>query len=165
MSRVWLSMGGNSWVQPLKQGLLQGSANSAKIFASVLDWFLGPLWDTWDRKYPNSWVTDGSRILHAILYADDLLLVATSLSEAQEKLCDLQAQLQAIGLFLSAPKCKVMHSAGVQSHFRIWNQSPGDPQPSHYEGPKFLLRLLQNPVLGKDTSAEANSSSQCIYNI
>ena len=113
-SRVWLSMGGNSWVQPLKQGLVQGSAYSAEIFARVLDWFLGPLWDTWDRKYPNSWVTDGSRILHAILYADDLLLVATSLSEAQEKLCDLQAQLQAIGLFLSAPKCKVVHSAGVQ---------------------------------------------------
>ena len=105
---------GNSWVQPLKQGLVQGSAYSAEIFARVLDWFLGPLWDTWDRKYPNSWVTDGSRILHAILYADDLLLVATSLSEAQEKLCDLQAHLQAIGLFLSAPKCKVMHSAGVQ---------------------------------------------------
>ena len=41
--------------------------------------------------YANSWITDRLRMLHAILYADDLLLIATSIQEANDKLVDLRA--------------------------------------------------------------------------
>ena len=60
-------------------------------------------------------VMDRARILHAILYADDLLLIATSVQEARRKLADLQAQLVAIGLQLSVSKCKCMLSPRVKA--------------------------------------------------
>ena len=64
--------------------------------------------------YATSWITDRRRILHAILYADDLLLIATSVQEANDKLADLHAQLASIGLQLSVAKCKCMLSPHVE---------------------------------------------------
>ena len=113
-SQVELSKGPTTSRQSLHKGLVQGSAYSAEFFARVLDHFLGPLWEKLFVLYANSWLTDRRRILHAILYADDLLLIATPVQEASDKLADLHAQLASIGLQLSVAKCKCMLSPPVE---------------------------------------------------
>ncbi|CAE7836810.1 nmt [Symbiodinium sp. CCMP2592] len=107
---VKLSFCNQSWVQKLRRGILQGSAFSAELFARCLDHFLGPLVLSWESQ-ESTWLRDSSgRPLFLILYADDLLVLATCASQLERLLDEIQATLDAIGLSLARNKCQYIQS-------------------------------------------------------
>ena len=110
-ANVVLGLCGREWVQRLQKGILQGSAYSAELFAKVLDWWLSQIIPAWNSAFPTHWCCNGREILHCILYADDLVLLASSWAEAERKLHELVAHLHAIGLTISVQKCAVIASA------------------------------------------------------
>ena len=110
-AQVLLGICGREWVQKLQRGILQGSAYSAELFAKILDWWLLRLLKEWNDAFPNHWCRSPSQILHCILYADNLVLLASSWDEAERKLRNLIKHLQAIGLNVSIHKCSVIASS------------------------------------------------------
>ena len=76
-----------SWQQQIHRGVVQGSAYSAEIFARVVDFFLSPLWSKWDERF-QPWFRSREGALHAILYADDILVMGETVDEAISKMYD-----------------------------------------------------------------------------
>ena len=78
-SSVILNVAGFQWKQRLHRGILQGSAYSAELFARTLDFHMTALNEKW-RCSETTWLgnADMTRALFMILFADDLLLLATS---------------------------------------------------------------------------------------
>ena len=109
-AQVLLGLCGQEWSQTLERGILQGSAYSAELFAKVVDWWLSQLLPEWNNAFPAHWCRSASHVLHCILYADDVVLLATSWAEAEIKFNGLLAHLRAIGLSLSLQKCLVIAS-------------------------------------------------------
>ena len=107
---VHLSLGGQKRTQPLKKGIMQGSAYSADLFARVLDAHLHVLFCRWNSELAPTWLKD----LHAIIYADDLMLLATSRAEMQLKLRQIREHLSLIGLHLAKVKCQLLVSPLVE---------------------------------------------------
>ncbi|CAE6941294.1 BXL5 [Symbiodinium sp. CCMP2592] len=109
-AEVALSFANVTWRQRLKRGVLQGSAYSAELFARTLDHYLTPLLEEWGRTEV-TWVraSDGTP-LFAIIFADDILLLATSTAQLVRMLGSLQDCLQAIGLHLARQKCQLIRS-------------------------------------------------------
>ena len=109
-SRVTLSFANVTWEQGLKRGVLQGSAFSAELFARTLDFFVAPLTGEWART-ETTWIRDSRGVpLFAIIYADDILLLATSTGQLVRMLNGLQDTLEAIGLQLARGKCQYIRS-------------------------------------------------------
>ena len=108
-----LSMSGETWHQKLFRGLLQGSSYSAEIFGRTLDHFLGFMLTHWGIS-ENTWIQaqgpDGLVKIFNLLYADDIILLATSFRQAQKLLEDVIDILQSIGLTLALEKCKFIVS-------------------------------------------------------
>ena len=99
-----LNFANASWEQGLERGVLQGSAFSAELFARTLDFYavplIGPLIGEWTRSEA-TWISDNRGVpLFAIIYADDVLLLATSSGQLVRVLNGLQDTLEAIGLQL-----------------------------------------------------------------
>ena len=116
-TRVSVSISDASWTQPLERGVLQGSSYSAELFARTLDFYLGALVDKWSLS-EDTWVQgdDANRCFRKIftlLYADDLILLATSHAQATRMLQDVIATFGAIGLQLSLKKCKFICSPSL----------------------------------------------------
>ena len=114
LSRVILGIGGESWQQKLFRGLLQGSSYSAEIFGRTLDHFLGFMCTRWSISH-NTWIQstgpDGvTTKLFNLLYADDIILLATSYEQARRLLEDTIDILSSIGLSLALDKCKFLVS-------------------------------------------------------
>ncbi|CAE7493906.1 unnamed protein product [Symbiodinium sp. CCMP2592] len=109
-AEVSLSFANVTWRQRLKRGVLQGSAYSAELFARTLDYYLTPLLEEWARTEV-TWVrsSDGTP-LFAIIFADDILLLATNTAQLARMLGSLQDCLQAIGLHLARAKCQLIRS-------------------------------------------------------
>ena len=84
-AKVLLGICGQEWSQQLERGILQGSSYSAEIFAKVLDWWLAQLLPDWNAAFPAHWCRSASQLLHCIIYADDLVLLASSRDEAELK--------------------------------------------------------------------------------
>ena len=105
-SHVVLGMCGTSWKQKLHKGIQQGSSYSAEIFARALDWHLSFLVATWKQEFGGTWLQE----MHAIIYAGDILLLATSVHEMQPKLRGIREHLKPIGLQLAPAKCQFMCS-------------------------------------------------------
>ena len=84
---------------------MQGSSYSAEIFARTLDRHLGKLLPFWS-KWSHSWLQD----LQLILYADDILLLATSEAEMASKIQEIQKHLRLIGLHLADGKLQIIAS-------------------------------------------------------
>ena len=78
-SSVTLGLGPAIGQQPLRQGLLQGSVYSAEIFAKVVDDFLSPAMSCWNLQEP-TWIQYAGVGLYALIYADEIMLLARSLS-------------------------------------------------------------------------------------
>ena len=117
LSRVVVGIADSSWQQKLFRGLLQGSSYSAEIFGRTLDYFLGFLHTRWDVS-ENTWIKadlpEGvPRKLFNLLYADDIILLATSIEQARRLLVGVIGMLEAIGLTLSLEKCKFIHSPDI----------------------------------------------------
>ena len=111
-SEVTLSICGRSWTQPLRRGVLQGSSYSAELFAHVLDHYIGPLLCQWENRGEHTWIRDPNtgRALYALIFADDIVLLATSQEQLSRMIQELGALLQTIGLRLSPEKCHYMKS-------------------------------------------------------
>ncbi|CAE7937703.1 unnamed protein product [Symbiodinium sp. KB8] len=104
-TRVVVSISDATWTQPLERGVLQGSSYSAELFARTLDFYLGALVDKWSRD-ENTWIQGEDanrnfRKIFTLLYADDLIFLATSHAQATRMLQDVIATFGAIGLQLS----------------------------------------------------------------
>ena len=105
-SHVVLGMCGTPWKQKLHKGIQPGSSYSAEMFARVLDWHLSSLVATWKQEFGGTWL----REMRAIIYADDIVLFATSMHEMQIKLRGIREHLKLIGLQLAPAKCQLMCS-------------------------------------------------------
>ena len=116
-TKVKVSISDATWTQTLERGILQGSSYSAEIFARTLDFYLGALVDKWTRT-EDTWIQGDApqhsfRKIFTLLYADDLILLATSHAQATRMLQDVIATLGAIGLQLSLKKCKFIASPSL----------------------------------------------------
>ena len=104
-SSVNVSIADASWTQALERGILQGSPYSAEIFARTLDFYLGALTELWfdsEDTWLQSLDPGGKfRKIFTLLYADDLILLATSHAQATRMLQQVIATFGAIGLKLS----------------------------------------------------------------
>ena len=118
---VLLQLGSESWAQPLSRGLLQGTSFSADVFSRVLDLFLKGLLQEWRRG--EHFAFRQFRLPHALLFADDILLFATSTREMQTKLRALQSTLEAIGLRLNFAKCSILN--GEDGSTPVWGAISG----------------------------------------
>ena len=117
LSRVIVGIADTSWQQKLYRGLLQGSSYSAEVFGRTLDHFLGFLHTRWSIS-ESTWiqadVPEGvPRKLFNLLYADDIILLATSIEQARRLLESLTDLLGSIGLTLALDKCKFIHSPDI----------------------------------------------------
>ena len=109
-SQVCLSFAGQTWRQRLRRGILQGSSFSAELFARALDHYLSPLIEEWEKHEP-TWIRDcNGKPMYVIIYADDLLVLATDAMQLTRLLNQLQDSLQAIGLQLARHKCQYIRS-------------------------------------------------------
>ena len=119
LSRVVVGIADSSWQQKLFRGLLQGSSYSAEVFGRTLDYFLGFLHTRWDIS-EDTWIKADlpqgvSRKLFNLLYADDIILLATSIEQVRRLLEGVISILASIGLTLSLEKCKFIHSPDISS--------------------------------------------------
>ena len=116
-SSVLLSMADCEWTQDIDRGVLQGSSYSAEIFARTVDYFLGDLIKQWQLT-ESTWISaevGGVEVkLFNILFADDLILLATSFTQLQRMLIQVRDCLAVIGLSLSLKKCQVLAAPFVQ---------------------------------------------------
>ena len=90
LSRVAINISGAAWQQKLFRGLLQGSSYSAEVFGRTLDYFLGFLTTRWSIS-ENTWIqsSDDNGVVSKtfnLLYADDIILLATSYEQAHRML-------------------------------------------------------------------------------
>ena len=106
---IQLHFGSAQWVQKLHQGLLQGSPYSAEVFSRVLDWFVGIAYETWERD-ENTWLQSAGKKLFCVIYADDLVLFATSHAQMRRMLEHLKSLLATIGLHIALEKCAYIKS-------------------------------------------------------
>ena len=88
---------------------MQGSAYSADLFARVLDAHLYDLFEYWNSECEPTWLKN----LHALIYTDDLILLATSREQIQMKLREICPDLFLIGLHLAKTKCQLLVSPCV----------------------------------------------------
>ena len=119
LSRVVIGISGHGWQQKLFRGLLQGSSYSAEIFGRTLDYYLGFLHTRWSIS-ESTWIqskdTHGNLCkLFNLLYADDIILLATSYAQAQRLLEGVIDLLASIGLSLALEKCKFIVSPDLPS--------------------------------------------------
>ena len=137
-SSTVLSIGGETWEQPLLQGLKQGSAYSAELFARVLDFYLSPLFHTWQALFP-TWIKDKRGVsLHAIVYADDMVLLASSREHLVDMIYQVKHTLASIGLRLALEKCRFLCSPGLDSAPLV---VPGARQEEHIQHQLSFLFL------------------------
>ena len=107
---VDMQLGSESWSQHLGRGVLQGTSFSADLFARTLDFFVSGTLSQWCRSSHD--IFRRLDLPHVLLYADDILVLASSAAELQVKLHDLQNCLSAIGLHINTAKCSVLHDDG-----------------------------------------------------
>eukprot|EP00971_Amphidinium_carterae_P207852 4124619-Amphidinium_carterae.1 len=89
----------------LPRGLAQGHGLSPFLFGYYTYWFLHPLLEQWLQEDAELWP-----IIVLVLYMDDGLVAASSLSTLQRRATQLQAALQKLGLRLNPAKCQVHHN-------------------------------------------------------
>ena len=114
-SSMCLNIAGREWRQKLRRGVVQGSAYSAELFARLLDHFLAGTCERW-RERENTWLQGLSEQdkLFMVIFADDIILMATSFVQMQRMMGELQTALQAIGLSLAVEKTSLIHSPDLR---------------------------------------------------
>ena len=123
-TRVCLQLGSKAWSQRLERGVLQGTAFSADLFSRVLDHFVAGLIPRWEENQHD--VFRKYSLPHALLFADDILLFASTTSELQFKLRSLQLTLESIGLRLNLDKCSVLDQEDGTTP-AVWGKSAARP--------------------------------------
>ena len=113
-SSICLNIAGREWTQELRRGVVQGSSYSAELFARLLDHFLSGTYDNW-RSQEDTWLrgqTDFEK-LFMVIFADDIILLATSFAQMQRLVRDVQDTLECIGLSLAISKANVISSPWI----------------------------------------------------
>ena len=103
-AKVRPSSCGVEWEQKLERGIVQGAPYSAELFATVVDSHLGSVHMQWQRD-EETWLTTYMCHLFLVLYADDIVVLATKLTRM---IADVRRCLALIGLWLSAAKSQVL---------------------------------------------------------
>ena len=114
LSRVLISISDVQWEQKLLRGVVQGLSYSAELFARTVDFFLGTLVEKWSAT-EHTWLqsSDPNGLfcqIFNLLYADDIVILATSYEQAIRLLEDVIDTLSAIGLTLALDTCKFIAS-------------------------------------------------------
>jgi hypothetical protein len=107
----------------MERGVKQGDPLSSLLFNSVSESLLRKLKQKW---HTNRWgmrmqPDDDTRITN-LRFADDILLVATSLTHLTKMLTDLSVEAGKVGLQLHPEKTKVLHNNHHNSRPRVPNQ-------------------------------------------
>ena len=98
---------------------MAGTETGLFVFSGALRPRLGPLCESpfpqMEEKYP-TWVRDENNVgLHAILYADDVVLLSSSRPDMLNMLMELRQTLATIGLHLALEKCQFICSPGLDT--------------------------------------------------
>ncbi|CAE8643178.1 unnamed protein product [Polarella glacialis] len=99
-----VSLAGASARVPMSKGVRQGSPESALIFGAVLDFLLAPVIRKWQDN--GRGVQIGDSIVHHCLFADDLIVFASSCSKAEAMILDVVQALQVGDLQVRPAKCQ-----------------------------------------------------------
>ena len=83
-NEVILEVGGYSWKQLLGRGILQGTSYSAELFSRIMAWSLSPVIGDLQLHHPIT--LGGVEFPPMLMYADDILLLGTSLADLQRRL-------------------------------------------------------------------------------
>ena len=108
--RLGLAASWRNWCQSLSQGIVPGATYSAELFARTLSSHLGELLPQ-RTAWGNSWLKG----LRLVMYADDMLVLATYEGEMAEKLQQIRHHLSLIGLHLAMGKLQTITSPCLQS--------------------------------------------------
>ena len=122
---VDLCLGGESRTIRLGRGLMQGTAYSADVFSRVMDFFLTPLHEEFDRSF-EEWNQPPLGLPHFIIYADDIILFADSEVSLQRKLQAVVDSLAPLGLEVNPEKSKVMTCPDGSSP-GVWLRGRAEP--------------------------------------
>ena len=109
---VQLQLTGVTWTQRLGRGIVQGAPYSAELFARVVDYHMADTHAQWQRD-EDTWLQTYVCALFVSMYADDIVLFATSCQQMGRMVAQLAAVLSAIGLRLSLPRCKFLKGCHV----------------------------------------------------
>ena len=120
---VTLQLAGVSWVQPLRRGIVQGAPYSAELFARILDYHARGVHAEW-QLHEETWLQTCVCSLLLLMYADDIVLLATSCAQMARMVAGLSAVLDAIGLKLSFAKCKFLKGCHVADDSLLIGGSP-----------------------------------------
>ena len=90
------------------RGVKQGGASSPMLFVVVLGFVLRPLISSWEARGFGFKAWDA--FFPCLVFADDIILVATSASQAELMLAELNATLKTAGLDLQLQKSCVCHN-------------------------------------------------------
>ena len=94
----------------LDRGVPQGAPESPQLFISVTDHILGKLFERWKSK--NWGYRANDAWIPIVAYADDIIVLAKSLSELQQMLGDISAAFETAGLSINPEKTRYSSSCG-----------------------------------------------------
>ena len=96
-------------VFPIKRGTKQGDPLSSLLFNTVLQFSLENDLKRWQEKQKGIRLSDKTEdCLTNLRFADDVLLLSTSLERLREMLCEFKAGTEAVGLGIHPDKTKIL---------------------------------------------------------
>ena len=106
-AKVRLSFCGVEWDQRLERGIVQRAPHSAELFARVVDSHLGTIHMQWQQD-EETWLTRYMCHLLLALYADDVVVLATTCQQLTRMIAQVQRCLELISLRLFAAESQVL---------------------------------------------------------
>ena len=103
----------------LERGLPQGAPESPLIFVLVSELVLRPLLARW-RARGSGWQVDGLWVA-AVCYADDVLLLSSSLQDLQVMLAEITEAFSCVGLEVGIPKTHWTSFPPREGHCLRWS--------------------------------------------
>ena len=124
-ARVTLQLAGVSWTQPLQRGIVQGAPYSAELFARILDYHARGVHAQWQLQ-EETWLHTCVCVcaLLMVMYADDIVLLATSCAQMARMVAGLSEVLSAIGLRLAYAKCKFLKGCHARDEVLTVGREP-----------------------------------------
>ena len=105
----------------IERGVKQGDPLSSLLFNSVSEHVMRRIKQKWAASHkglPLHPHASATNTLTNLRFADDILLVATSLTDISSMLADLNTEAQTVGLRLHPDKTKILHNGAQPTHKR-----------------------------------------------